>query len=67
LRVLPGKEHHEPLLLTPMYNWLILVFGEPLKKIDPSDMLLQDYSAGGGRRCLQRRFFPYRKDWKSPQ
>jgi hypothetical protein len=53
------------IVLTPMYR-LILVFGEPLKKIDQSDTLLQDYSAGGGRRCLQRRFFPYRKDWKSP-
>src|SRR5438876_9178599 len=26
----------QKLLLTPMYNWLILVFGEPLGKILPS-------------------------------
>jgi len=48
---------------TPAY-WLILVFGEALKTIDLSAMLLQKDVAGGGKQCRTRHFFPYQKDWK---
>jgi hypothetical protein len=50
--------------LTPMYNWLILVFGEALKTTDLSAMLLQKEVAGGGKQCRRRPYFPYQKDWK---
>ena len=43
---------------------LILVFGEALKTIDLSAMLLQKDVAGGGKECRTRHFFPYQKDWK---
>ena len=33
----------------PTSFWLFLVFGEPLKKADLPDMLLQKCVAGGGR------------------
>jgi hypothetical protein len=39
------------LVLTPTYNWLILVFGEALKTTDLSAMLLQKEVAGGGKQC----------------
>jgi len=51
-------------LLTPMYNWLILVFGEALKTTDLSVMLLQHLFAGGGKECQLRPCFPYQKGWK---
>jgi hypothetical protein len=51
-------------LLTPMYTWLILVFGEALKTTDLSAMLLQKAVAGGGKQCRLRLCFPYQKDWK---
>ena len=38
-------------VLTPMYIWLILVFGEALKTTDRSAMLLQNDVAGGGKQC----------------
>lgn len=34
--------------LTTVYTWLILAFGEPLKTIDLSAMLLPKKGAGGG-------------------
>jgi len=46
-------------LLTTVYNWLILVFGEPLKTTDLSAMLLQNDVAGGGKQCRPRHCFPY--------
>src|SRR5258707_12733618 len=52
------------ILLTTVYNWLILVFGEPLKTTDLSAMLLQNDVAGGGKQCRPRHCFPYQKDWK---
>ena len=51
-------------VLTTVYNWLILVFGEPLKTTDLSAMLLQNDVAGGGKQCRPRYCFPYQKDWK---
>ena len=51
-------------LLTTVYNWLILVFGEALKTTDLSAMLLQHRFAGGGKQCRRRPCFPYQKDWK---
>ena len=51
-------------VLTPTYNWLILVFGEALKTTDLFGMLLQKDVAGGGKQCRTRHCFPYQKDWK---
>jgi hypothetical protein len=51
-------------VLTPMYTWLILAFGEPLKTIDLSAMLLPKNVAGGGKQCRLRHCFLYQKDWK---
>jgi hypothetical protein len=56
------QESHQ--ILMPVYNWLILVFGEPLKTTDLSAMLLQKDGAGGGKECRLRPCFPYQKDWK---
>jgi hypothetical protein len=47
-----------------MNNWLILVFGEALKRTDLSAMLLQKDVAEGGKQCRPHHFFPYQKDWK---
>jgi hypothetical protein len=43
-------------------NWLILVFGEPLKTTELSAMLLPYNVAGGGKECRPHHFFPYLKD-----
>jgi hypothetical protein len=50
-----------PSLLKTVYTWLFLVFGEPLKPLDLSDMLLQNSLAGGTMGCRPRPFFPYQK------
>jgi hypothetical protein len=47
---------------TPAYFWLILVFGEPLKSVQESGRLLQEYVAGGGTECQPRPCFLCRRD-----
>lgn len=43
---------------------LFLAFGELLKTVVLSAMLLPQIAAGGGKKCRQHPFSPYQTDWK---